>query len=135
MHFFPTIDDDDWVKHLRLVAHLPRDATGNADDSNMAGFIAILLELQVRNAEECNDLCKKPVGSIDPLFNLWAMERVGVSQYLLTDRFANQGATGADTEFWQGRIRGIAAKCCTYSIQGSTPDRTLNAFQGHPVVV
>ncbi len=81
MQFFPTIDDDDWVEHPRLAPFLPRDAAGNADDSNVADFIAMLRVLQARNAEECKDLGKKPAGSNDTLLDayLWAMERVGTT--------------------------------------------------------
>ncbi|KAK9835120.1 hypothetical protein WJX84_005143 [Apatococcus fuscideae] len=67
--FFPTIDDDDWVEHSRLAPFLPRDAAGNADDSYVPDFIAMLRELLARNAEECKDLGKKPEGSKDTLFD------------------------------------------------------------------
>ena len=80
MQFLSTIDDDDWVEHPRLAPFLPRDAAGNADDSNVEDFIAMLRELQARNAEECKDLGKKPAGS-NTLFDayLWAMERGGTT--------------------------------------------------------
>ena len=137
MLFFPTIDNDDWVEYPQLAPFLPQDAAGNADDRNVADFIALLRELQARNVEECKDLGKKPAGSKHTLFDdyLWAMEKVGDHQYLLTDPLANKGAAAADTAFWQARIGGVAANCRIYSVQGSTPDRTLNAFQGHQVVL
>ncbi|KAK9830866.1 hypothetical protein WJX74_010857 [Apatococcus lobatus] len=137
--FFPTIDDCDWLERPRLAPFLPVDPdTGRPDDRNVQDFIAMLKELQSRNNEACRALGKAPAGSKDTLFDqlLWAMERVAKQQYMLTNPEVNRGDSAADMRFWQQRIGGVAADPHFYTTEAGTGfKKSLNFFQGHPVVI
>ena len=139
MQFFPTIDDCDWLERPRLAPFLPLDQdTGRSDDGNVQDFIAMLKELQSRNNEACRALGKAPAGSKDTLFDqlLWAMERVAKQQYMLTNPEVNRGDSAADMQFWQQRIGGVAADPHYYTTEAGTGfKKSLNFFQGHPVVI
>ncbi|KAK9818453.1 hypothetical protein WJX74_003331 [Apatococcus lobatus] len=137
--FFSTIDDSDWLERPRLAPFLPVDPdTGRPDDRNVQDFIAMLKELQSRNNEACRALGKAPAGSKDTLFDqlLWAMERVAKQQYMLTNPEVNKGASAANVQFWQQRIGGVAADPQFYTTEAGTGfKKSLNFFQGHPVVI
>ncbi len=139
IQFFSTIDDSDWLERPRLAPFLPVDPdTGRPDDRNVQDFIAMLKELQSRNNEACRALGKAPAGSKDTLFDqlLWAMERVAKQQYMLTNPEVNKGASAADVQFWQQRIGGVAADPQFYTTEAGTGfKKSLNFFQGHPVVI